>query len=210
MAIYYHPNRNVHCYANKAKLQAFPVSPFHLFLSGKLSAIYWTFMSGTWVDSGVWRSSSRAFGRHWILLAPSFSVPITWCVLFISFVLPWVDWNLSLHLLCFFFLWHPLTSLQILLCKLCWLLCLPEKAELVISIQTQARGDVLTRSLEHTASQAGFVMPLGGVSIIGSEIKAGPWVLSDGSTGVCLALVFDPLRLGVPCKKETALWTEGG
>lgn len=75
MAIYYHPNRNVHCYANKAKLQAFPVSPFHLFLSGKLSAIYWTFMSGTWVDSGVWRSSSRAFGRHWILLAPSFSVP---------------------------------------------------------------------------------------------------------------------------------------
>lgn len=102
MAIYYHPNRNVHCYANKAKLPAFPVSPFHLFLSGKLSAIYWTFMSGTWVDSGVWRSSSRAFGRHWILLAPSFSVPITWCVLFISFVLPWVDWNLFLHLLCFF------------------------------------------------------------------------------------------------------------
>lgn len=94
MAIYYHPNWNIHW--------AFPVSPFHLFLSGKLSAIYWTFMPGTWVDSGVWRSSSRAFGRHWILLAPSFSVPITWCVLFTSFVPPWVDWNLSLHLLCFF------------------------------------------------------------------------------------------------------------
>lgn len=51
-------------------------------------------------------------------------------------------------------------SLQGPLCKLHGLAYLPGKDELIV-IQTQVHGDVLTRGLGFTVSQAGLLMPFG-------------------------------------------------
>lgn len=165
---------------------AFPVSSFHLFLSGKLSVIYWTFMSGTWFDSGVWRSSSRAFGRHWILLALSFSVPITWCVLSISSIFFFFFSDICLHLLSRA---HSIRSAAWCASREGRTDWFPYRHKHMVMFLPGA-SNIQCHRLDSWCN-------LRGVSIIRNEIKAGPWVLSDAeSTEVCLVLswTWGPLQ----------------